>query len=144
MRFGAARRNATIPSCWYGRSRLSAKPVRPGNTSMPMSADLYIAEIPYDSGETRYRYARVLSEDRSRWVRHGLFVEYQRNGTVISEGNYVHGREQGEWKYFHSNGTLAASGHYEQGAEHGLWRYWNDAGVEEPSVNFVHGSEGGA
>jgi antitoxin component YwqK of YwqJK toxin-antitoxin module len=109
-----------------------------------MSADLNIAEIPYDSGEIRYRYARVLSADRTRWVRHGLFVEYQRSGAIISEGHYVHGAEQGEWKYFHPNGTLAVSGHYEQGAEHGLWRYWNEAGVEEPSVAFIHGKESGA
>lgn len=37
---------------------------------------LHIAEIPYGSGEVRFRYARYLSDDGSRWIRHGLFCAY--------------------------------------------------------------------
>jgi antitoxin component YwqK of YwqJK toxin-antitoxin module len=117
---------------------------RPAIPNMFANADLNLAEVPYESGEVRYRYSRVLSPDGTRWLRHGLFVEYQKSGATIAEGQYVLGQEHGEWKYFHPNGTLAAIGQYEQGAEHGVWRYWNEAGTEEPRVTYVHGTERGA
>lgn len=90
-----------------------------------MVADLNIAEVPYPSGAIHFRYSRVLSPDGTRWVRHGLFVEYSEEGTIIAEGQYVHGAEHGEWKEYHPNGKLAAQGHYVHGAEHGEWRYWD-------------------
>ena len=48
------------------------------------SADLKIAEIPYESGGVRFLYQRVLFEDGTRWLRHGLFVEYAVNGQVVA------------------------------------------------------------
>ena len=106
-----------------------------------MNADtnLNIAEIPYESGKIHFRYARVLSSDHTRWLRHGLFVEYSENGTVISEGTYVDGREQGLWRDYYPNGALAAEGHYEQGRECGAWRHWNEQGVEEQPTAYPNG-----
>ncbi|WP_426399489.1 toxin-antitoxin system YwqK family antitoxin [Ralstonia sp. R-29] len=94
-------------------------------------ADLEIAEIFYESGALRYRYARYLAADGSRWVRHGLFVSYQEDGTVASEGTYEHGVEHGLWKDFHPNGQLAARGNYDHGAEVGDWQYWGTEGQSE-------------
>jgi len=88
-------------------------------------ADLEIAEIYHTNGGIKYRYSRYLAADGSRWIRHGLFVAYGETGTVISEGNYDHGVEDGPWKDYHPNGTIAASGDYEQGNEVGTWMYWN-------------------
>ena len=90
-------------------------PTSPANSpadanSMPIEADLNIAEIPYDSGAIRFRYARVMAPDRTRWIRHGLFVEYHENGKLVSEGQYVDGKEDGLWRDFHANGQLAAEG----------------------------------
>lgn len=98
------------------------------------AADLNIAEIPYDTGEIRFRYARIMSKDGTRWVRHGLFCEYHRNGQVISEGNYQDGKEEGLWRDHYSNGQLAAEGHYANGEEVGEWRYWMPDGTptDEP------------
>lgn len=92
--------------------------------------DLNIAEIPYDSGEIQYRYARYLSEDGTRWIRHGLFKAYHLNGAVASEGTYVDGVEHGIWRDFHENGQLAAEGEYKNGTEVGVWRFWNEDGSE--------------
>jgi antitoxin component YwqK of YwqJK toxin-antitoxin module len=94
-------------------------------------ADLEIAEIYYESGAVKYRYSRYLASDGSRWIRHGLFVAYGENGTVVSEGNYDHGVEHGPWKDFHPNGSIAASGNYDQGNEVGTWTYWNADGQPE-------------
>lgn len=108
---------------------------------MSVNADLNIAEIPYESGAMQYRYSRVLSEDGTRWIRHGLFVKYDESGSTISEGIYEFGLEHGIWRDYHSNGQLAAEGNYDRGLEHGVWRFWNEAGVEEHATDYVHGEE---
>jgi antitoxin component YwqK of YwqJK toxin-antitoxin module len=103
---------------------------------MSIEADLNIAEIPYESGAIKFRYARVLSPDKTRWVRHGLFVAYHENGTVASEGQYVDGKEDGLWRDFHPDGRAAAEGRYREGQEVGVWRFWNLDGTEEPGTNY--------
>ena len=104
--------------------------------SMTIEVDLNIAEIPYESGAIRFRYARVMAPDRTRWIRHGLFVEYHENGTVASEGQYLDGKEDGLWRDFHPNGQPAAEGCYREGKEVGMWRFWNPDGTAEPSTRF--------
>ena len=94
-------------------------------------ADLELAEIPYESGAAHFRYARIRSPDGSKWVRHGLFVEYSECGFVVSEGHYLNGLEHGHWRDFYPSGQMAASGQYEHGAEVGPWHYWNERGEEE-------------
>ena len=102
---------------------------------------LEIAEIPYESGAIKYRYSRYLSEDGTRWIRHGLFTAFHENGTKASELHYAHGAEHGESIDFHANGQIAAQGQYNEGKEHGLWRYWAEDGVEEPACTFENGVE---
>lgn len=92
--------------------------------------DLNIAEIFRESGELQYRYSRYLSNDGSKWVRHGLFTAFHRNGELASEGTYVDGLEDGNWRDFHENGLIAAEGSYVKGVEIGTWRYWNADGTE--------------
>ncbi|MGN6653667.1 toxin-antitoxin system YwqK family antitoxin [Trinickia sp.] len=93
--------------------------------------DLAIAEVFYESGALRYRYARYQAPDGSRWIRHGLFVAYHENGAVASEGGYEHGVEHGPWKDFHPNGQLAALGCYDRGTEVDPWQYWDAEGQPE-------------
>ncbi len=59
---------------------------------MTTYAELNIAEIPYESGSIRFRYARVMAPDGTRWIRHGLFVAYYEAGSVVSEGQYIDGK----------------------------------------------------
>lgn len=108
---------------------------------MPDSEVLHIAEIPYDSGEIQYRYARYLSEDGSRWIRHGLFQSYWQNGNLKSEGYYARGRETGFWSDYHENGQMAASGQYVEGKQHGTWRFWDSESNEEQSAEYRGGEE---
>ena len=88
-------------------------------------SDLDIAEIFYETGALRFRYARFMSEDGTRWIRHGLFRACHPNGTLASEGYYVDGREHGAWRDYHENGRLAAEGCFESGRQVGEWRYWD-------------------
>jgi antitoxin component YwqK of YwqJK toxin-antitoxin module len=92
--------------------------------------DLQIAEIPYPSGEVHFRYARYLSEDGTKWIRHGRFTAFHENAALASEGTYEHGQEHGLWRDYHPNGQLASEGFYESGSEVGVWRFWNPDGTE--------------
>ena len=103
-----------------------------------MSDVLHLAEIPYESGPIEFRYARVMSADGTRWIRHGLFVHYSEEGTVLAEGSYANGSEDGLWRSFHRNGNIAAEGHYRAGLEVGVWRFWSADGASQPDV--VHES----
>lgn len=92
--------------------------------------NLHLAEIPYDTGEVRYRYARYLSPSGDRWIRHGLFRAYYKCGALASEGHYENGYEEDVWRNYHENGALAAEGEYRHGQEVPGWRYWDNAGRE--------------
>jgi MORN repeat variant len=96
-----------------------------------MMSDLYIAEIPYETGEIHFRYSRYLSGDGSRWIRHGLFRAYYQSGNLASEGHYRDGSEHGLWRNYHENGQLATEGNYENGKEVGVWQFWKEDGSEE-------------
>jgi len=102
---------------------------------------LNIAEVPYDTGAVHFRYSRYLAPDGKKWIRHGLFVEYHRDGTVASEGNYEHGLEEGLWRDFHANGKRAAEGSYRAGKQHGEWSYWDEDGEPEGSSSYEDGRE---
>lgn len=91
-------------------------------------SELHIAEIPYESGVTQYRYARKPSEDGARWIRDGFFQAFHPSGRPASEGTYKDGKEEGIWRDFHPNGPLAAEGEYRMGIEIGEWRYWDADG----------------
>lgn len=86
-------------------------------------ADLNIAEIPHPSGNIKFRYSRYISEDGSKWIRHGLFEAFHESGMLASSGNYEHGNENGLWSDYHENGQLAAEGRYENGEQVGIWNY---------------------
>ena len=104
-----------------------------------MEDTLHIAEIPYDTGELRFRYARKLSPDGTKWIREGLFFEYSRSGGILSEGEYIDGLETGIWRDYFESGQIAAEGSYEDGKEEGLWHFWNEDGTPEETVMFRSG-----
>jgi antitoxin component YwqK of YwqJK toxin-antitoxin module len=105
---------------------------------------IHVAEIPFESGQVQFQYARYLSADGSHWIRHGPFLQYHENGQLASEGTFDHGLELGPWRDFHANGQIAAEGEYLYGKEHGVWRYWSPEGAQEKEVLYVLGTESSA
>jgi len=99
--------------------------------------NLIIAEIPFDSGNIKFRYSRYLASDKSKWIRHGLFRAFHLNGKLASEGEYEHGLEHGIWKDFHENGEVASEGKYDKGKKVGVWKYWNSDGNPESEEMYV-------
>ena len=97
---------------------------------------LNLAEIPFDTGGIRFRYSRYLALDGMRWIRHGLFRSYYKDGSLASQGAYEHGKEEGMWRDYHENGELAAEGSYREGSKVGVWNYWDETRTaEEPEIN---------
>ena len=103
---------------------------------MKNSVELYIAEIPYETGEIHFRYSRRMSEDGIKWIRDGLFTEFYRNGNIASMGHYDNGLENGHWKDYHENGQIAAEGDYVNGKEIGKWTYYDEHGNLEDEEIF--------
>jgi len=97
---------------------------------------LHIAEIPYEDGTIRFRYARILSADGTRWIKHGLFSAHHPNGKLSSEGMYVNDQEDGLWTEYHTNGQMAARGHYANGKEVGHWEFWSSDGSPEEGEDY--------
>lgn len=97
---------------------------------------LYIAEIPYETGELHFRYSRKMSVDGTKWIREGYFASYYKNGNISSEGIYEEGLEEGYWKDYHENGKLAAEGYYKKGKEVGTWRFYDVNGKLEEEENY--------
>lgn len=100
---------------------------------------LHIAEIPYEDGTIRFRYARILSADGTRWIRHGLFSAHHPDGTLASEGMYVDGQEHGLWINYHPNGKMAARGHYANGKEVGPLGILDSDGSPEEGEDYPPG-----
>lgn len=80
-------------------------------------------EIHYETGELRFRYSCYLSPDTVRWVFHGQFTKFYKNGRAAITGKYYDGFEDGEWQEYHEDGSLAAEGSYELGEKKPGWRY---------------------
>lgn len=97
---------------------------------------IHVAEIPYETGEIHFRYARKKSPDGTQWIRDGLFQEFYQNGNLASEGSYDDGLEEGPWKDYHENGNLAAEGNYSKGEETGIWRYYDEDGNFEEEEDY--------
>ena len=96
--------------------------------------DLHLAEIPFEDGGIRFRYARKMSADGTHWIREGPFQAFHPNGSLASEGTYHDGVEEGVWRDFHDNGQLAAEGSYQAGNKGEGWRYWSSDGREEATL----------
>jgi antitoxin component YwqK of YwqJK toxin-antitoxin module len=90
-----------------------------------------IEETRYPGGQLEQRTHCKLSDDGTRWLRHGPCTVHHRNGAVLSEGHFVHDLEAGLWLDYHPNGQRAAEGRYENGEKVGVWRFWDENGREE-------------
>jgi antitoxin component YwqK of YwqJK toxin-antitoxin module len=74
---------------------------------------LHIVEIPYETGELKFRYTRKLSPDGTKWIREGLFQQYHKKGNLASEGNYLNGNEIGQWYFYDEYGELKDEENYD-------------------------------
>jgi hypothetical protein len=58
-----------------------------------------------------------------------------------SEGNYINGKRNGLWKYWHENGQVRCEGNYINGLKDGVWKYWDETGVLTEETLYNNGVE---
>lgn len=66
----------------------------------------------------------------------GTRITYYTNGKKESEGQYISGKAEGLWTFFHENGRKASEGQMKDGKKEGPWRYYNSAGRLEDLINY--------
>ena len=71
----------------------------------------------------------------------GLFTEYDENGKIIIEGEYVDGLEEGLWKY--QLGDHREEGTYRGGMRNGEWKYFYDDGKLAFQGSFIDDNPNG-
>ena len=57
--------------------------------------------------------------------RHGAFMQYHTNGSISKEGQYVHGKKEGEWRSYASAGYVSCIENYKNDMLHGEYVYFN-------------------
>lgn len=93
--------------------------------------------------DLRYRCeVEYLADGTQR--RHGRFQCWFANNQQASEGHYVHGQLEGDWRQWHENGNLKSEGQYRAGLQSGLWTTWDEAGSKLQEGRFESGQAQGA
>ena len=62
------------------------------------------------------------------------FINKYPNGKKEAEGNYINGKEQGKWQYWHPNGQIKQESHYRAGRLHGMTTYYYPNGEKKTKV----------
>lgn len=119
----------------------------PMYTFEKMKSGTYVLKVYYP--ETRVIIQRKTFLDKDKNTLHGPYHEYWDDGTTIfNQGNYVHGKKEGEWiensyqkgsykngekqgtwKYFRKNGSLRFEKTFADGKQHGPARQYNEEGL---------------
>lgn len=101
--------------------------------------------IQYDSDSTKHVYTYVGKKNElvkeTTWfpngnlkseylfedsVLHGAWRTFNENGKPSKEGAYLHGVENGLFKYYDVNGVLTFEGYLKNGKKEGIWTTWYD------------------
>jgi antitoxin component YwqK of YwqJK toxin-antitoxin module/Tfp pilus assembly protein PilF len=68
---------------------------------------------------------------------------YHSTGNKMSEGNYVDGVREGEWKFYHANGYLSATENYKKGKLEGKKLSYFANGKVKYEINYKDNTEDG-
>ena len=74
-------------------------------------------------------------------VENGFFKEYASDGSIISEGEYVDGVEDGSWLYSYLD--YKEEGKYNNGRRDGIWKHYFSDGKLRFEGEFIDGMPNG-
>jgi major membrane immunogen (membrane-anchored lipoprotein) len=99
-------------------------------------------EIKYDNGQVRFeRNVMILSDET--YQNDGDYIEYYPDGQKFTEGKYVKGVMQGEWKYWHPNGQLCKTIAFKDGKPDGSYEVFRSDGTLDSVQSFKEGIRDG-
>jgi len=84
------------------------------------------------TSEVRYRDKALESID-------GLSTYWYDHGDMSKQGNYIGGKEDGTWSYYHrSTGELSEIGRYKLGDKVGTWKSYDDKGRLSAEYEYLN------
>ncbi|HEY5792393.1 MAG TPA: toxin-antitoxin system YwqK family antitoxin [Chthoniobacterales bacterium] len=92
----------------------------------------------YDNGKQELVGALKAGKREGRWLEYA-----EEEGTLTSAGDYLDGKETGEWKYWFENGQLLSVGSYTDGKPTGRWKTYYENGKPESEGVYVDGEMDG-
>lgn len=120
-----------------------------------VSKELYIDDLK--QGKSYYFYDNAAVHFETHYLdnrKHGSGLEYDRNGTIITELRYRNdvtisklrinrydrnGEKTGTWKYFHDNGKVKTEAYYKNGKINGYLKEYSDKGKLLSSKRYIDG-----
>ncbi len=69
--------------------------------------------------------------------------QFHDNGALLSEGEVVNNKRQGEWRSYHPDGQLWSMHFYDEGRQEGLYRVYYSNGVPRIHGQYREGKEVG-
>lgn len=96
----------------------------------------------YPDGKLRYERQVARYSDDS-FVADGFHREFYPNGQKFVEGQFVKGRQDGDWVYYHDNGKVQRTVHYTAGKPDGSWDVFNADGAVIAKRGFKAGKRDG-
>ena len=89
--------------------------------------------------DIRGYYENYESFDRSNEQYTGKSTCKYLNGSIISEGSYINGKEEGKWTYWYKNGKIKSERNYKGGQLDGKSNSWNKNGQKLYEKNYKDG-----
>ena len=74
----------------------------------------------------------------------GLYTSYHPNGKEKSRGNFVMGKQTGNWTFFYDNGSPKMTGTYQNSQRTGFWKYYFENGKVSSEGTLLNGIRNGA
>lgn len=109
------------------------------NLSHPDSAFIYQKCYNIAEDSILIMEGRLDEKGRSHlWV-----INYYPNGIIASEGNFIHGLQDGVWYYFHQNSELKEEVHYKNGGLNVWAKVYDELRNLTEEGNYVDGLKGG-
>ena len=120
-----------------GCNRNSSEVPKPALLTCPSGSKL-VGGVPPDDDEQAC-WETVSGEQ----VKHGPMIIYRPNGFVMMEGNYAHGKQDGEWTMYYESGGKKSIDHYKDGVQTGDHVSWYEDGQIDAKGQYKDGEPDG-
>lgn len=67
----------------------------------------------------------------------GKYQSHYQNGNLLCEGNYLNGKEDGEWKFWYEDGKLCQNRMYDKGKRVGQWYFMVPQEYDHPALDTI-------